>query len=77
MPLYEYFCSTCQATFETLRPAAQADQPALCPACRAASAQRILSLVASNVVKSVGESRPTMPMSAGGGCCGGACGCSH
>jgi putative FmdB family regulatory protein len=77
MPLYEYFCPTCQATFETLRPAAQADQPALCPKCRANSSQRVLSLVASNVAKSNGDSAPALATSMGGGCCGGACGCHH
>jgi putative FmdB family regulatory protein len=77
MPLYEYFCPTCKESFETLRPALQADQPATCPTCRAESAQRILSLVASSVLKSNGDAAPAMAMGGGGGCCGGACGCHH
>jgi putative FmdB family regulatory protein len=74
MPLYEYFCASCQHTFETMRPAKEADAPATCPACQHASSQRILSLFASSV-KSNGAAS-SLPMS-GGGCCGGACGCHN
>lgn len=83
MPLYEYFCTTCQNTFDSLRPVVQADQPALCPSCQKHSSQRVLSLVASSVQKTNGggmsepgpEGAPAP--SFGGGCCGGACGCHH
>jgi putative FmdB family regulatory protein len=79
MPLYEYFCSSCQETFESLRPAQQADKPAQCPACQSQSAQRVLSLVASSVLKTNGANAPSPAMMAPsvGGCCGGACGCHH
>jgi putative FmdB family regulatory protein len=80
MPLYEYFCPTCKESFETLRPAAQADRPTTCPSCQTESSQRILSLVASSVMKGNGSSSAGLEMSApsmGGGCCGGACGCHH
>lgn len=73
MPLYEYFCPSCQRTFETLRPAKDADAPASCPSCRNESSQRILSLFA-NSVKTNGE---TLPVGMGGGCCGGSCGCHN
>jgi putative FmdB family regulatory protein len=78
MPLYEYFCPTCKETFEQLRPAQKADETTTCPSCRQASSQRVLSLFASSI-KGEGASAP-MPMSmpmAGGGCCGGACGCHN
>ena len=80
MPLYEYFCPTCQGTFESLRPAVQADQPTTCPACCAESAQRVLSLVASGVNRgetSNASFADAISAGAGGGCCGGACGCQH
>lgn len=83
MPLYEYFCAECSDTFETIRPAAQADAPAVCPGCRATSPQRVLSLVASSVMKGNGNGdagAATAAMTSagmGGGCCGGACGCGH
>jgi putative FmdB family regulatory protein len=73
MPLYEYFCPSCQRVFETLRPAKDADAPVSCPSCEHASSQRILSLFA-NSVKTNGDASP---VAMGGGCCGGACGCHN
>ena len=40
MPLYEYFCKSCDGVFETMRPIAMASEPAPCPVC-AKKAQRI------------------------------------
>ena len=40
MPLYEYFCKSCDGVFETMRPIARASDPAPCPVC-AKKAQRI------------------------------------
>jgi putative FmdB family regulatory protein len=77
MPLYEYFCPSCQGVFETLRPAKEADAPVACPSCQHASSQRILSLFADSV-KTNGDPMPvSMGASMGGGCCGGACGCHN
>jgi putative FmdB family regulatory protein len=77
MPIYEYFCTACNSTFEKLRPAQQADVPVPCPGCQHVSSQRILSLFASSV-KTAGDSYATAPAAfSGGGCCGGACGCHH
>lgn len=73
MPLYEYFCPTCKDTFETLRPAPQADAPTACPTCGQPSTQRILSLFARGVKTTRSD---TAPVGAGGcGCGNGACGC--
>ncbi len=33
MPLYEYYCKSCDGIFETVRPIARASEPAPCPAC--------------------------------------------
>ena len=76
MPLYEYFCPTCNDTFEQLRPAQKADEAIVCPDCQQPSAQRVLSLFAS-AVKSEGGAPVPMSMPMAGGCCGGACGCHH
>ncbi|NJN84659.1 MAG: zinc ribbon domain-containing protein [Caldilineaceae bacterium] len=76
MPLYEYFCTDCNDTFEQLRPASAADQDATCPACHHDSTQRILSLFASSVKTNGDSGQQAMAMPAmAGGCCGGACGC--
>ena len=75
MPLYEYFCPTCQRVFESLRPTSDADKPTTCPSCQHASSQRILSLFANSVKTSGATS--SVPMGGGGSCCGGACGCHN
>src|SRR3990172_6724235 len=40
MPLYEYYCKSCDGVFETIRQIAQASSPAPCPVC-SKKAQRI------------------------------------
>ncbi len=33
MPVYEYFCKSCDGVFETMRPIARSSEPAPCPLC--------------------------------------------
>ena len=33
MPIYEYYCSNCDAEFEALRPASRADEDVPCKTC--------------------------------------------
>ena len=72
MPLYEYFCSTCRAKFEQLRPMSNGGEPATCPRGHG-GAQRVLSAFASVVKGSGGDVDPAP--SAGCGCGGGGCAC--
>ena len=77
MPLYDFRCRTCGATFEVRRAMADAASPAACPAGHADTV-KLMPLVAVGG-KAGAESAPaTAPATgpgAGGGCCGGACGC--
>jgi len=68
---YEYRCRACGATFEERRAMAEADAPARCPDGHV-DTTRLLSVFAST--SGAGGAGPGDP-SAGGGCCGGACGC--
>lgn len=73
MPLYDFRCRTCGATFEVRRSMADAGAPASCPAGHADTV-KLMPLVA------VGGRTDRAPVpsdapDAGGGCCGGACGC--
>ena len=45
MPLYEYSCHACGATFEALIRPPDATVPA-CPSCRSADVERLISLFA-------------------------------
>jgi putative FmdB family regulatory protein len=46
VPLYEYFCPSCNQKFELLRPMSRAEEPATCPSGHP-GANRVLSLFAS------------------------------
>ncbi|MHB8376355.1 MAG: zinc ribbon domain-containing protein [Dehalococcoidia bacterium] len=73
MPIYEYFCRKCGATFELLRPMARSEEPAPCPRGHA-GARRTLSVFAA--VGRGGEAPYMGAADSGGGCgCGGACAC--
>jgi putative FmdB family regulatory protein len=41
MPVYEYYCKSCDGIFETMRPIAQSSDPAPCPVC-AKKGQRMM-----------------------------------
>jgi putative FmdB family regulatory protein len=71
MPRYDYRCRACGDTFEVSRPMAEATAPATCPQGHADTV-KLLSTVA--VTGRVGSGSSGAP-AAGGGCCGGACGC--
>ena len=46
MPIYEYWCETCEREFEQMRPMSQAAEPATCPTCGARS-EKLPSVFAS------------------------------
>ncbi|HXJ79581.1 MAG TPA: zinc ribbon domain-containing protein [Candidatus Methylomirabilis sp.] len=67
MPIYEYRCPACGVEFEKL---VGANVAVSCPSCASARVVRRISLVGIKTgAAGVGESP------AGGGCCGGGCGC--
>jgi len=68
VPRYDFRCRTCGATFEVSRPMASASDPATCPDGHRDTV-KLMSLVAVG-----GRAEAAAPV-AGGGCCGGACGC--
>ena len=72
MPLYDFRCRTCGDTFEVRRPMAGAGDPATCPAGHRDTV-KLMSLVAVGGRAASADSAPAP--AAGGGCCGGACGC--
>jgi putative FmdB family regulatory protein len=47
MPLYEYRCHQCGASFEKLRRMADADRDFECPECQSEEVERLLSTFAA------------------------------
>lgn len=71
MPLYEYYCSECQESFELLRTIDQADRNPACSACGSERTARTISLTAP---VAIGKDSPDLAI---GGCaCGGSCRCA-
>jgi putative FmdB family regulatory protein len=72
MPRYEYRCRACGDTFEVSRPMSAASQATTCPHGHSDTVKLL-----STVALTGGASAPTATPAprAGGGCCGGACGC--
>jgi putative FmdB family regulatory protein len=73
VPLYDFRCRTCGDTYEVRRNMAEADAPAPCPQGHRDTV-RLLPLVSVGGRASASPS-PASALPAGGGCCGGACGC--
>jgi putative FmdB family regulatory protein len=73
VPIYEYACMKCESHFEEL--VRSSDQAVVCPECGAAKVLKQLSTFAVHGT----SSKPSFagPSGAGGGCCGGSCGCGH
>lgn len=78
MPVYEYYCRTCSTKHDRLRSMSEADDPTTCPHCGETNSVRALSVFITHSSgttseRSGGDMRASTP--AGGGCCGGMCGC--
>jgi putative FmdB family regulatory protein len=75
MPVYEYYCSSCNTKFEALRPMKDADVPIPCEACESRRTARVLSVF---FAASKGGGDGEAVSLGGGGCgCGGHCACGH
>ena len=77
MPIYEYVCMECESHFEEL--VRSSEQAVTCPDCGAANVLKQFSTFAVGVGSRSASSSsvPAPAPRAGGGCCGGGCGCAH
>ena len=66
MPIYEYVCANCSATFEKLRPMSQAQAPATCTHCGSTDTVRAISVFSAISKGNNGASRSVS--GTGGGC---------
>src|SRR5262245_50524050 len=74
MPVYEYFCRSCNTRYDKLRPLREADAPTTCPTCNEQNSVRALSVFIT--ISSESRSAGGQAMSHGGCACGGACSCA-
>jgi putative FmdB family regulatory protein len=72
MPVYEYYCRSCQTKFEQLRPMKMAEATAVCPEGHQ-GAIRTISLFSA--LGRAGDEADFASMSEGGCACGGSCAC--
>jgi putative FmdB family regulatory protein len=73
MPVYEFVCEDCDSRFDTLVRSFSASGEVTCKDCESENVRRLVSTFAVS-----GFDDPMTAMSqpsAGGGCCGGSCGC--
>jgi putative FmdB family regulatory protein len=72
MPIYEYVCMSCESHFEELvRNGHDPD----CPDCGASNVRKQFSVFATHGTAAGPGADAIRRSSAGGGCCGGSCGC--
>lgn len=67
MPTYAYRCRECAGTFEVNRPMSESSVPAACPEGHTDTIKLLTTVALTGSAAT--------PARAGGGCCGGACGC--
>lgn len=77
MTTYEYLCLACEHPFEERRPmtAGPVDIALACPSCGSDRVRRRFSFSAAT--GSTGTGGRAIAEQAGGGCCGGGCGCGN
>ena len=76
MPIYEYRCEKCSSQFEVLTSFAERDRAQVCPTCESTRTRvQVSSFASFGAAEGLSglESGPSAV--AGGGCCGGSCGC--
>jgi putative FmdB family regulatory protein len=74
VPLFEYRCGECASVFEVLRPMADRELAAVCPRCESRASMPLISRFAALTPVRTAAG-PEVTGGAGGGCCGGTCGC--
>ncbi|HEX8627465.1 MAG TPA: zinc ribbon domain-containing protein [Catenuloplanes sp.] len=74
MPRYEFRCRACGDTFEVNRPMRDAAAPSSCPKGHEDTVKLLSTVAIAGRSGGMGPAAPSGPP-AGGGCCGGGCGC--
>jgi len=76
MPIYEYRCEKCSSEFEVLTSFAERDRAQVCPTCESTRTRvQVSSFASFGTAEGAPSLGPGTLNAAGGGCCGGSCGC--
>ncbi|MBV9094743.1 MAG: zinc ribbon domain-containing protein [Streptosporangiaceae bacterium] len=78
MPRYEYRCRACGDTFELNRPMSESSAPCTCPQGHDDTVKLLSTVAVAGIAARSGDASRAVrrPGEVGGGCCGGACGCT-
>ncbi len=76
MPIYDYQCSDCGATYDILHKVREVEEDIVCPSCSSQKHVRLISAPSFSMHGRGSESHASnaAPSCENGGCCGGACG---
>ena len=76
MPIYDYQCSDCNATFSVRKPMSDLNSPTACPECESRKTQRLISVVAIFSSGGAGDKRALAGVSSCSGCAASGSGCA-
>ena len=66
MPIYEYICNKCKATFSLIQKVGSSEKDTTCPQCGSAEVKKKFSIFSSSTSKSSIEPSPSVPIPSGG-----------
>ena len=70
MPIYEYRCAACGATYDVYHRGRELVEDIVCPSCRSTSYKKLMSAT-TVAMKDSSPVGPPPSCDSGGGCCGG------
>ncbi len=74
MPIFEYQCRSCKATYDIYHKVKEIEEDVICPECQSKEHKRLMSVSQFSMSGSSGADYSSAPSCESGGCCGGSCG---
>ena len=74
MPVYDYRCLDCDATYDVLHKVKEIKDDIVCPSCGSRNSKKLMSVTAVSMGSGSPSSSSSGSSCDSGTCCGGACG---